>query len=138
MAIREESLDKDPSRERSQPAKGNGREFTLATPSVKPAGSTPKRPSFAFSGEGRVGQLAVEAGLITDEQLTLAIHEQEQSGKHLTDLLHELYGISAETTQSLQAQDAGIVSVDLTRLRIDALALKKVTRQFALDNKLIP
>jgi len=138
MAIREESPDKDPSRERSQPAKGNGREFTLATPSVKPAGSMPKRPSFAFSGEGRVGLLAVEAGLITDEQLTLAIHEQEHSGKHPTDLLHELYGISAETTQSLQAQDAGIASVDLTRLRIDTLALKKVTRQFALDNKLIP
>ncbi len=138
MAIREESLDRDPSRERSQPAKGDGREFTLATPSVKPAGSRPNRPSFAFSGEGRVGQLAVEAGLITDNQLTFAVHEQEKSGKHLTVLLHELYGISAETTQSLQAQDAGIASVDLTRLRIDPLALKKVTRQFALDNKLIP
>jgi len=138
MAIREESLDRDATPERSHPAKGDGREFTLAMPSVKPAGSMPNQPSFAFSGEGRVGRLAVEAGLITDEQLTFAIHEQEKSGKHLTDLLHELYGISAETTQSLQAQDAGIGSVDLARLRIDALALKKVTRQFALDNKLIP
>ena len=138
MAIREEFLDRDSSRERSQTTKGDGPGFTLATPSVKPAGSTPNRPSFAFSGEGRVGQLAVKAGLITDEQLTFAIHEQEKSGKHLTDLLHELYGISAETTQSLQVQDAGIGSVDLTRLRIDPLALKKVTRQFALDNKLIP
>ena len=33
---------------------------------------------------------------------------------------------------------SGRCAVDLTRLRIDPLALKKVTRQFALDNKLIP
>ena len=138
MAIRDESLKEDQGLEPSQSAKGDARGFALQTPSGKQVKSKPHPPSFAFSGEGRVGQLAVEAGLISDEQLTFAIHEQEKLGKHLTDLLHELYGISAETTQSLQAQDAGIGSVDLTRLRIDPVALQKVTGQFALENKLIP
>ena len=138
MANRDVSLGKDSTREGTVPTKGNGQELALAKSPDKPAGPKPSRPAFAFSGEGRVGQLAVEAGLITDEQLTTAIHEQEKSGKHLTDLLHELYGITSETTQSLQAQDAGIGAVDLARLRIDPLALKKVTRQFAMENKLIP
>ncbi len=85
-----------------------------------------------------VGRLAVEAGLITDQQLALAIYEQEKTGKLLPDLLQELYGLGAETVQYLQAEDAGIERVDLSRARVDQEALKKVSSQFALEHKLLP
>lgn len=88
--------------------------------------------------KGGVGRLAVEAGLITDQQLALAIYEQEKSGKLLPDLLQELYGLGAETVQYLLAEDAGIEKVDLARVRVDQEALKKVPSQFALEHKLIP
>lgn len=88
--------------------------------------------------KGGVGRLAVEAGLITDQQLALAIYEQEKTGKLLPDLLQELYGLGAEAVQYLQAEDAGIEKVDLARVRIDQEALKKVPSQFALEHKLIP
>ena len=88
--------------------------------------------------KGGVGRLAVEAGLITDQQLALAIYEQEKSGKPLPDLLQELYGLGAEAVQYLQAEDAGIEKVDLARVRVDQEALKKVPSQFALEHKLIP
>lgn len=88
--------------------------------------------------KGGVGRLAVEAGLITDQQLALAIYEQEKSGKLLPDLLQELYGLGAEAVQYLQAEDAGIEKVDLARVRVDQEALKKVPSQFALEHKLIP
>jgi len=85
-----------------------------------------------------VGRLAVEAGLITDEQLALAVYEQEKTGKLLPDLLQELYGLGAETVQYLQAEDAGIEQVDLARVRVDQEALKKIPHQFALEHKLFP
>ena len=85
-----------------------------------------------------LGRLAVEAGLITDQQLALAIYEQEKSGKLLPDLLQELYGLGAETVQYLQAEDAGIERVDLSRVRIDQEALKKVPSKFALEHRLLP
>src|SRR3972149_6432495 len=85
-----------------------------------------------------VGRLAVEAGLITDQQLALAIYEKEKTGKLLHDLLQELYGLGAETVQCLQAEDAGIERVDLALVRVDPEALKKVSTQFALEHKLLP
>jgi len=128
MARQEEALNiRDLSLQGNKPSVGKG-----------PGSLKPGRHSFAFSGEGRVGQLAVEAGLITDEQLALAIREQEKSGKLLTEIFQELYGVSRETTQSLQAKDAGIETVDLGQFPIDPEALKKVNQQFALENKLFP
>lgn len=85
-----------------------------------------------------LGRLAVEAGLITDQQLALAIYEQEKSGKLLPDLLQELYGLGAETVQYLQAEDAGIERVDLLRVRVDQEALRKVPSKFALEHRLLP
>lgn len=85
-----------------------------------------------------LGRLAVEAGLITDQQLSLAIYEQEKTGKLLPDLLQELYGLGAETIQYLLAEDAGIERVDIARVRVDQEALKKVPSQFASEHKLLP
>lgn len=96
-------------------------------------GQVPKRAK-----KKGLGRLAVEAGLVTEEQLVLAIYEQEKTRRPLTDVLQELYGLGAETVQYLLAEDAGIEKVDLARARIDQEALKKVSSQFALDHKLIP
>ncbi|MCH7913730.1 MAG: type II/IV secretion system protein [Deltaproteobacteria bacterium] len=84
------------------------------------------------------GRLAVESGLITQKQLESALTEQEKTGKLLPDLLQELYGLKAETVQFLQAENAGIRTVDLALIRIDQEALKKVPLQFALEHKLLP
>jgi type IV pilus assembly protein PilB len=109
MEPKEEELKKDLSWERGQPVKRKG-----------------------------VGRLAVEAGLITDSQLALAIYEQQKTGKLLPDLLQELFSLGAETVQYLLAEEAGIEKVDLARVRVDQEAVKKVPSQFALEHKLIP
>ncbi|MCZ6623981.1 MAG: GspE/PulE family protein [Deltaproteobacteria bacterium] len=88
--------------------------------------------------KGGVGRLAVEAGLITDKQLAMAIKEQEKTGKLLPDLLQELCGLGRESVQQLLAKDAGIEEVDLGHVRIDQEALKKVPSQFALEHKVLP
>src|SRR3990170_7128908 len=85
-----------------------------------------------------IGRLAVEAGLITDQQLALAVYEQEKTGKLLAELLQELYGLGADTVQYLLAEDAGIERVDLARVRVDPEAVKKVAHQFAVEHKLLP
>ena len=104
---------------------------------IAPSGEAGQVASKRAKKKG-VGRLAVEAGLITDQQLALAIYEQEKTGKLLPDLLQELYGLGAETVQYLLAEDAGIERVDLSRVRVDPEALKKVSNQFALEHKLLP
>lgn len=85
-----------------------------------------------------MGILAVEAGLINADQLSLALHEQQKSGRPLPVVLQELFNLSAETIRYLIAREAGIESVDLARARIDPEALKKVPSQFAMEHKVIP
>lgn len=85
-----------------------------------------------------LGKLAVEAGLITDKQLALAVKHQADTGRSLPDLLQELYGLDAETVRYLLARDAGIEAVDLTQLDIDEGALKKIPADFAAQHKLFP
>ncbi len=85
-----------------------------------------------------LGRLAVDAGLITQKQLESALTEQVKTGKLLPDLLQELYGLKAETVQYLQAENAGIGTVDLALIKIDQETLKKVPIQFALEHKLLP
>ena len=104
---------------------------------MAPSGKEVEFPKRASKKRG-LGRLAVEAGLITDQQLSLAIYEQEKSGKLLTDLLQELYGLGAETIQYLLAEDAGIERVDIARVRVDQETLKKVPSQFASEHKLLP
>src|SRR3990167_5769605 len=94
---------------------------------MAPSGKEVEFPKRASKKRG-LGRLAVEAGLITDQQLSLAIYEQEKTGKLLPDLLQELYGLGAETIQYLLAEDAGIERVDIARVRVDQEALKKVPR----------
>ena len=104
---------------------------------MAPSGKEVEFPKRASKKRG-LGRLAVEAGLITDQQLFLAIYEQEKTGKLLPDLLQELYGLGAETIQYLLAEDAGIERVDIARVRVDQEALKKVPSQFASEHKLLP
>jgi len=104
---------------------------------MAPSGKEVEFPKRASKKRG-LGRLAVEAGLITDQQLSLAIYEQEKTGKLLPDLLQELYGLGAETIQYLLAEDAGIERVDIARVRVDQETLKKVPSQFASEHKLLP
>jgi type IV pilus assembly protein PilB len=85
-----------------------------------------------------LGKLAVEARLITDEQLDKVLREQRRTGKPLPNLLQELCGLSAETVRHLMVEDAGIERVDLDHVKIDSEALKKVPSQFASQHKLLP
>ena len=85
-----------------------------------------------------IGQFAVEGGFITEQQLFLALREQEKTGKPLTDLLQERYGVAAETVQYLLVREAGIDQVDLSKVTIEREAIDKVAREFAAERKLIP
>src|SRR3972149_941567 len=95
---------------------------------MAPSGKEVEFPKRASKKRG-LGRLAVEAGLITDQQLSLAIYEQEKTGKLLTDPLQELYGLGAETIQYLLAEDAGIERVDIARVRVEQEGLKKAPSQ---------
>ncbi|TMA12402.1 MAG: type II/IV secretion system protein [Deltaproteobacteria bacterium] len=85
-----------------------------------------------------LGRLAVEARLITDEQLEKTVREQRRTGKPLPNLLQELCGLSPETVRHLMVEDAGIERVDVDHVKVDSEALKKVPSQFAFQHKLLP
>ena len=82
-------------------------------------------PAAAKSRRGMLGQRLVGQGLITDQQLVLALRQQKRTGGHLGEVLVSLGFVSKEEISAVLAEQAGVEEVDLTHVDIppDVLAL---------------
>lgn len=68
----------------------------------------------AFQKKIRLGDLLVEKGLITDDQLKLALDEQKKLGKKLGNTLVELGMIDEDSILNLLSGQLGLPLIDLT------------------------
>lgn len=85
----------------------------------------------------RIGDLLVDAGFLTSEQLKQALGSKKP-GQKLGDALLELNYISeAQLIEALEVQ-LGIKHVSLFRYPIDTSLMKMVPKEFAMRNQLIP
>ncbi|MEC2071624.1 GspE/PulE family protein [Alkalihalophilus marmarensis] len=85
----------------------------------------------------RIGDLLVDAGFLTSEQLKQALGSKKQ-GQKLGDALLELNYISeSQLIEALEVQ-LGIKHVSLFRYPIDTSLMKMVPKEFAVRNQLIP
>ena len=73
-----------------------------------------------------LGTRLLEAGLISEAQLDLALREQRRQGKLLGEVLVELGFVSAEVITSSVASEARTDVVDVLRTVIDDDVLKLV------------
>lgn len=86
----------------------------------------------------RLGELMVQQGLISQDQLRIALMEQEQNNIPLGRQLVRLGFVTEAMVRDLVAQTIGQDSIDLATVIADADALKMVPEEFARRYHLLP
>lgn len=86
----------------------------------------------------RLGELMVQQGLISQDQLRIALMEQDQNNIPLGRQLVRLGFVTEAMVRDLVAHTIGQESVDLTTVIADSDALKMVPEEFARRYHLLP
>ena len=85
-----------------------------------------------------LGELLVVRGLITQDQLQIALTEQKRTGAKLGELLIRLGFVSEAAMREALSEKTGATSVDLSRIVVDRQALDLVPRDLAKRHALFP
>lgn len=85
-----------------------------------------------------LGRLLVEKGVISDDQLRIAVQEQNKTHQPLGRLLVGLGFLSEATIRDVLSENLGQESVDLSNVIIDPAAIKLIPKDIARRYQLIP
>jgi type II secretory ATPase GspE/PulE/Tfp pilus assembly ATPase PilB-like protein len=86
----------------------------------------------------RLGELLVQQGLISTDQLAIALAEERQKNVPLGRLLVRLGFITEAAIRDIMARTIGQESIDLAQVVADSEALKMVPQEFARRHRLLP
>jgi len=86
----------------------------------------------------KLGEILVEAGIVTPEKLDLALREQSQTKEKLGTIFQRLGICSEKEIAKVLAGQAGVACVDLTSVEVDVTLLEMVDRGYAEKFSLIP
>ncbi len=89
-------------------------------------------------GKGRIGDRLVAMGVITQEQLAVALQEKKISGKMLGEVLVGLGFITDEALSLFLAETSGFEIFNPKTTVIDGAALALVDKSVALKHKILP
>jgi type II secretory ATPase GspE/PulE/Tfp pilus assembly ATPase PilB-like protein len=85
-----------------------------------------------------LGQTLIERGLLTDDQLRIALMEQKTQGIPLGKVLVAMGFLTEATLREALAQNLGHREIDLSRLVPNSSAMRLVTRDFAKRHLVFP
>lgn len=91
-----------------------------------------------FGNRVRLGDLLIQEGLITEEQLQLALEEQKNRKSKLGETLLAMGFLSQEDFSRVLSEQLGIESVDLRTVGMEDGALKLVSEDIMKKYDLIP
>jgi general secretion pathway protein E/type IV pilus assembly protein PilB len=86
----------------------------------------------------RLGELLVQQGLITSDQLRIALTEQKHQQVPIGRLLVRLGFVTEAVIRDIMARTIGQESIDLSQVVVDADALRVVPQDFARRHRLLP
>ena len=92
----------------------------------------------AQQAKRHLGQILISQGVITEDQLRIALLEQLKTNQPVGRLLVLLGFVSEATLRDALSEKLGLQSVDLSQIVVDAAALKLVPRDFAKRHNLFP
>jgi len=98
--------------------------------------NSPATPSAA--AKRHIGQILISQGILTEDQLRIALLEQMKSKLPVGKLLVNLGFVSEATLRDALSEKLGLQSVDLSQIIIDSSAMKLVPRDFALRHHIFP
>jgi general secretion pathway protein E/type IV pilus assembly protein PilB len=86
----------------------------------------------------RLGELLVQQGLITPDQLSIALAEQRHNNVPIGRLLVRLGFVTESAIRDIMARTIGQESIDLAQVVADPEALRLVNQDFARRNRVLP
>jgi len=86
----------------------------------------------------RLGEILVDAGIITPDKLDLALREQSQTKEKLGTIFQRLGICTEKEISKVLASQAGVDCIDLSLAEVDAKELDLVDREYAEKFSLIP
>ncbi|HPD83416.1 MAG: ATPase, T2SS/T4P/T4SS family [Alphaproteobacteria bacterium] len=90
------------------------------------------------NGRMRMGDKLVSMGLITEDQLNVALQEKKITGKMIGEVMVDLGFIDDETLSAFLAQSSGFTVFDPKATLIDGAALDLIDKQMALKHHVLP
>jgi len=100
--------------------------------------NSPASPTTASAAKRHIGQILISQGILTEDQLRIALLEQMKSKLPVGKLLVNLGFVSEATLRDALSEKLGLQSVDLSQIIIDSQAMKLVPRDFALRHHIFP
>ena len=85
-----------------------------------------------------LGQILIDQGILTEDQLRIALLEQTKQHIPVGKLLVQLGFVSEATLRDALSEKLGLQSVDLSRIIVDPAALKQLPRDMARRNRMFP
>jgi type II secretory ATPase GspE/PulE/Tfp pilus assembly ATPase PilB-like protein len=86
----------------------------------------------------RLGELLIQQGLITADQLRIALTEQKNHQLPIGRLLVRLGFVTEAVIRDLMARTIGQESIDLNQVVVDADSLKLIPQDFARRHRVLP
>ena len=86
----------------------------------------------------RLGELLIQQGLVTPDQLGIALAEQKQNNIPIGRQLVRLGFITEAAIRDIMARTVGQESIDLAQVVADPEALKLVPQDFARRHRVLP
>ena len=91
-----------------------------------------------FSNRIRIGDLLVQKGYITDDQLSQALEEQREKKQRLGEVLISLGFVTEEQFASVYCDQSGIEPIDLKEVKLNEELLQMVGEDVMRKQELIP
>ena len=85
-----------------------------------------------------IGQILIDQGILTEDQLRIALLEQMKSKLPIGKLLVNLGFVSEATLRDALSEKLGLQSVDLGQIVVDPGSIRIVPREFAKRHNLFP
>ncbi len=86
----------------------------------------------------RLGDVLIERGYISQDQLSIALQQQKKLGKPLGEMLLDLGFITEDAMREAVSETVGYESVDISAAIADAAALELIPKSVALKHTLFP
>jgi len=100
--------------------------------------STASLPAGGEVNNKRIGDKLVEQGLISPDQLKVALYEKQRSTRLIGEILVDMGFISSEILSTFLAESTGLQQFDPKKTMLDPTSLELVPKKDALKYQMIP
>lgn len=124
----------------AEPASAGGLSLEAAPPAPAAPEAEIKSDTVAPAGKParRIGDILVEQGIITKDQLSVALHEQQRTRRLIGEILVELGFISQDVLTSFLAASTGFQQFDPRNTMLDPEALEMIPKKEAQKYQILP